>query len=187
MYTTGAQEWHIVSLLGDVTSPTSAVHYVSMTSDIRVLSTEKHCPVRRQHTVYINKSLQCKGKYIVCHWRSREASLRHSSGWGTCSVSPQYRDLRTRGVHPLHNMWPPSHSTSILQVFIICEVFSSKVLPHFWKQEKKFNRARSGLYGGCSKMSQWNCSISKACVCRAVAYADVQQNNSTRELASSAR
>ena len=27
----GAQEWHIVSLLGDVTSPTTAVHYVSMT------------------------------------------------------------------------------------------------------------------------------------------------------------
>ena len=25
-----------------------------------------------------------------------EASLRHSSGRGTCSVSPQYRDLRTR-------------------------------------------------------------------------------------------
>ena len=38
----GVQEWHIVSLLGDITSPTSAVHYVSMTSDIRVLSTEKH-------------------------------------------------------------------------------------------------------------------------------------------------
>ena len=30
-YTTGAQEWNIVSLLGDVTSPTSAVHYVGMT------------------------------------------------------------------------------------------------------------------------------------------------------------
>ena len=30
---TGAQEWHIVSLLGDVTSPTTAAHYVSMTSD----------------------------------------------------------------------------------------------------------------------------------------------------------
>ena len=59
---TGAQEWHIVSLLGDVTSPTSAVHYVSMMSDLRVLSTEKHCPVLRQHTVYTNKSLQCKGK-----------------------------------------------------------------------------------------------------------------------------
>ena len=39
---TGAQEWHIVSLLGDVTSPTTADHYVSMTSDIRVLSTEKN-------------------------------------------------------------------------------------------------------------------------------------------------
>ena len=27
-------------------------------------------------------------KYIVCHWTSREASLRHSCGWGTWSVSP---------------------------------------------------------------------------------------------------
>ena len=33
---------------------------------------------------------------------------------------------------------------------------------------KKSNDARSRLYGGCSKMSQWNCSCSKACVCRAV-------------------
>ena len=62
VYCTGAQEWHIVSLLGDVTSPTTVVHYVSMTSDIRVLSIEKHCPVRRQHTMYTNKSLQCKGE-----------------------------------------------------------------------------------------------------------------------------
>ena len=30
---TGAQEWHIVSLLGDVTSPTTVAHYVTMTSD----------------------------------------------------------------------------------------------------------------------------------------------------------
>ena len=44
-FSVGAQEWHIVSLLGDVTSPTTAIHYVSMTSDLRVLSTDKHCPV----------------------------------------------------------------------------------------------------------------------------------------------
>ena len=31
VYSTGAQEWHNVSLLGSVTSPTTAVHYVSMT------------------------------------------------------------------------------------------------------------------------------------------------------------
>ena len=49
-----------MSLLGDVTSPTTAVHYVSMTSDLRVLSTEKHSPVRRQHTMYTNKSSQYK-------------------------------------------------------------------------------------------------------------------------------
>ena len=36
------------------------------------------------------------GKYIVRHWTSREALLRDSSGCGTWSVSPQYRDLRTR-------------------------------------------------------------------------------------------
>ena len=28
---TGAQKWHIVSLLGDVTSPSTVAHYVSMT------------------------------------------------------------------------------------------------------------------------------------------------------------
>ena len=50
-----------MSLVGEVTSSTTAVHYVSM-SDLRVLSTEKHCPVRRQHTVYTNMSLQCKGE-----------------------------------------------------------------------------------------------------------------------------
>ena len=42
VYTTGAQEWHIVSLLGDVTSPTTVAHYIIMTSDLHVLSTEKH-------------------------------------------------------------------------------------------------------------------------------------------------
>ena len=33
---TGAQEWHIVSLVDNVTSPTTASHYVSMTSALRV-------------------------------------------------------------------------------------------------------------------------------------------------------
>ena len=41
-YTTGAQEWHTVSLLGDVTYPTTVTHYASMTSELRVLITEKH-------------------------------------------------------------------------------------------------------------------------------------------------
>ena len=31
VWITGAQNWHIVSLLGDVTSPTTVAHYVSMT------------------------------------------------------------------------------------------------------------------------------------------------------------
>ena len=44
----------------------------------------------RQHTVYKNKRLQCKDEVhtVVRHWTSREASLRHSSGWGDWSVSP---------------------------------------------------------------------------------------------------
>ena len=41
IYSTGAQEWNIVSLLGDVTSPPTCAHYVSMASALRVLSTEK--------------------------------------------------------------------------------------------------------------------------------------------------
>ena len=31
VYVTGAQKWHIVSLLGDVTSPTTVAYYVSIT------------------------------------------------------------------------------------------------------------------------------------------------------------
>ena len=56
---------------------------------------------------------------------------------------------------------------SIIQIFIICKAFTSTVILHFRKQEKS-DSARSGLCGRCSKMSQWNCSRSKACVCRAV-------------------
>ena len=64
-------------------------------------------------------------------------------------------------------MWPPDYSTSILQVFNIFEELTSKVLLHF-EYRKNSDGARSGLYGGCLKMSQWNCSRSKACVCQAV-------------------
>ena len=73
---------------------------LSTTSVWRVLSTEKHWPVRRQNTVYRTQTrvYSERGKCIVRHWTSREATLRHSSGWGTWSVSPQYRDLRTRGI-----------------------------------------------------------------------------------------
>ena len=79
-------------------------------------------------------------------------------------------------------MWPPGYSTSILQVFIICGAFTSKVL-HFGNK-KKYDSTRFGLYGGCSKTSQWNCSGSKACVCRAVyGRALLCNNNSTRERA----
>ena len=60
-YSTGAQEWHIVSVLGVVTSPTTVDHYVSM-SDLRLLRTAKNWPPRPQHTVYTNKRLECKGE-----------------------------------------------------------------------------------------------------------------------------
>ena len=69
---TGAQEWHIVSLLVDVTSPTTVAHYVSMTSDNR----EALTAAPTAHSVQ-------KQAFRVNHWASREASLRHSSGWGT--------------------------------------------------------------------------------------------------------
>ena len=53
---TGAQEWHIVSLFGDVTSPTTAVHYVSMTcSEHREALTgapTEQCVHKHQFTVH---------------------------------------------------------------------------------------------------------------------------------------
>ena len=56
-WTTGAQEWHTVSLVGDVTSPTTAIHYVWFTwSEHR----EALPGAPRQHKVYTNKTLQCK-------------------------------------------------------------------------------------------------------------------------------
>ena len=52
---------------------------------------------------------------------------------------------------------------SILQVFIICKAFTS-----IFGNRKNSNGVRSWLYGGCSNISQWSCSRSKVCVCRAV-------------------
>ena len=85
-------------------------------------------------------------------------------------------------------MWPPNYSTNILQVFIICEAFTSKMLLNFWKHEKVRRcqvrtvrrmleddpmelRTQRGL---CLPGSTQTCIF-------------VNQNNSTRELASSAR
>ena len=64
VYDTGTQEWHIVSLFGDVTSPTSAVHYVSMMSELLVLSTEKQEALPGAPTAHgaHKQSLQCKGE-----------------------------------------------------------------------------------------------------------------------------
>ena len=78
---TGAQEWHIVSLVGDVTSPTTAVHYVRfMCSEHReaLLSAPTAHGVRKQ----------CKGEVHSSPRSSREASLSHSSGWGNLKRFP---------------------------------------------------------------------------------------------------
>ena len=52
VYTTGAQEWHIMLLLGDITSPTTVAHYVTMTSDLRVLITEVLTAAPTAHGVH---------------------------------------------------------------------------------------------------------------------------------------
>ena len=95
---TGAQEWHIVSLLGDVTSPTTVAHYVSMTSHLRVLSTEKHWPPADSTQCTQTSVYSIWTKFIARHWTSMEGSLRHSSGWGTEAFPPQQRNLRTRSL-----------------------------------------------------------------------------------------
>ena len=67
-----------------------------------------------------------------------------------CDIKGTYRTLAPVCVNPLYTMWPPGYSTSILQVFIICEAFTNEVL-HFWKQEKVRHLVR--MCEGCSKMS----------------------------------
>ena len=99
LYTTGAQQWHIVQLLGDVTSPTTAVPYGSMISELRVLSTESSGRCANSTRCTQTRVHSARGKYIVRHWTSREASLRHNDGWGNWSVSLQYCDLRTRALY----------------------------------------------------------------------------------------
>ena len=98
LYTTGAQEWHIVSPLADVTSTTVA-HHVSMTSEY-VFWAQRSTDRRADSTRCTQKSAySARSKYIVRHWTSREASLHHSSGWGTWSASPHYRDFRNRALY----------------------------------------------------------------------------------------
>ena len=63
----GAQEWHIVSLLGDVTSPTTVAHYVSMPSDLCVLSTEKHSSPDDSTRFTQTSVYSARTKYIVHH------------------------------------------------------------------------------------------------------------------------
>ena len=82
-------------------------------------------------------------------------------------TSHLYRTLAPICVYPLHTLWPPGYSTSILQVIVICEAFLAR-FSFIFENRKKSDGTRHEMYGGCSKMSQWNCSLSKACVCRAV-------------------
>ena len=74
------------------------------------------------------------GKCIVGHWTSKEATLRHSSGWGTWSVSPQYRDLRTRVLYTqsIHNfiVFVAHISCCFLWRFYSCILFCSSCF--FW-------------------------------------------------------
>ena len=76
---------------------------------------------------------------------------------------------------------------SILQVFIICEAFTSKMLLHFYKQEKvrcQVRTVRRILENFPMKLltQEALCLPDSMRTCIVV-----QQNNSTRELASSAR
>ena len=67
-------------------------------------------------------------------------------------------------VYPRHTMWP-------LTAFFRSSSFAKRLPVRFsftFGNRKNSDDARSGVYGGCSKMSQWNCSRSKACVCRTV-------------------
>ena len=59
-----------------------------MTSDLCVLSTEKHWPPDDSKRFTQTSVYSARTKYIVRHWTSREGPLRHSSGWGTEAFSP---------------------------------------------------------------------------------------------------
>ena len=67
-------------------------------------------------------------------------------------------------VYPRHTMWPPTaffrSSSFAKRLPARCSFISGN--------RRKSDGARSGLCGGCSMMSEWNSSGSKACVCRAV-------------------
>ena len=67
-----------MSLLGDVTSPTTAVHYDSMTcSEHR----EALTGAPTEHGVHKHE-FTVQGEVHSSPLNSREATLRHSSGWG---------------------------------------------------------------------------------------------------------
>ena len=123
VYCTDAQEWHIVSLLADVTSPTTSVWRL-----IYVFWAQRSTARRANSTRCTETSAySARTKYIIRHWISREGSLRHSSGWGTEAFPHQWHVLRTRALaqneaflnisllakydHMVPIYQPPSHAT----------------------------------------------------------------------------
>ena len=111
LYITGAQDWHIVSLLGDVTSPTTVAHYVTMTSDLRVLITEKHCSRA--------DSRRCTQTSVQSSPLNKQGGFVTSQQWmWAWRVSPQQHDLRTRALYA--RFW----STAVEQAVVCAPVFS---------------------------------------------------------------
>ena len=73
-------------------------------------------------------------------------------------------------VYPLLSKWPPGYSTRSRQHPSGLHHFRSvyqEGAPSLLKTGKRPMVPGPGLYGGCSKF-QWNCSRSKACVCREI-------------------
>ena len=72
---------------------------------------------------------------------------------------------------PWHSLCIPSSYHGAAYSILQSSSFAKRILARcsfIFGNRKKSDGARSGLYGGCSKMSQWNCSSSETCVCRAV-------------------
>ena len=135
LQSTGAQEWHIVSLLADVTSPTTVAHYVSMTSHLRVLSIGKHWPPADSTRCTQTSVYSARTKYIVRHWTSREARYVTVVD-GDWSVSP----LVAWFAHPCSNPSVASPTSQlILQPFFRLSYvtgFSLTWAAHAIKQNK---------------------------------------------------
>ena len=85
VYITGAQKWHIVSLLGDVTSPTTVAYYVSITcSEHREALT-----AALTQTVYTYKRLEYKGEVHSLPLSLYGGFVTSQQRMGDRSISPQ--------------------------------------------------------------------------------------------------